>query len=97
MTLRNLYIADLGIKIFLKKVKFGGLREENVDFHLQIEAKMLYDFGIMLIEMLSNEVDEHKRIVGTIDDILNNLEIEPELKAIIYECLHAKDKIVEKE
>ena len=58
---------------------------------------MLYDFGLMLIEMLSNEVDDNSKLVGTIDDILNNLEIEPELKAIIYECLHAKDKVSERE
>lgn len=58
---------------------------------------MLYDFGLMLIEMLSNEVDDNNKLVGTIDDILNNLDIEPELKAIIYECLHAKDKVSERE
>jgi hypothetical protein len=31
------------------------------------------------------------------DDMLANLDISPELKAILYECLHAQDKIQEKE
>jgi len=31
------------------------------------------------------------------DDVLANLDISPELKAILYECLHAQDKIQEKE
>lgn len=34
LTLRNMYISDLGIKIFLKKVKFGELREDTMDYHL---------------------------------------------------------------
>ena len=28
---------------------------------------------------------------------MNNLEVDPELKSIIYECLHAQDKVYEKE
>lgn len=43
--------------------------------------------------MLSEEYDN----ITPIEDILNNLEIDPELKCIIYECLHAKDKVSEKE
>ena len=35
--------------------------------------------------------------MGTIDDVLANLQISPELKAIIYECLHAIDKVQEME
>ncbi len=34
---------------------------------------------------------------GSIDEILNNLEINPELRAIIYECIHAKEKVAQKE
>lgn len=69
---------------------------------------MLNDFGRVLIEMLSNEVipdtglgetpaaDQHM-FGGSIDEILNNLEINPELRAIIYECIHAKEKVAQKE
>ena len=56
---------------------------------------MLNCFAKILIEMLSNETED--KLMGTIDDLLNSLEIEAELKAIIYECMHAKVKIPEKE
>ena len=56
---------------------------------------MLNDYAKCLIEMLSDDFDD--KLIGTIDDVLNALEIDPELKAIIYECLHAQDKINEKE
>ena len=56
---------------------------------------MLNCFAKILIEMLSNETED--KLMGTIDDLLNSLEIEAELKAIIYECMHAKDIILEKE
>lgn len=95
ITLRNVYIGDLGIKLFIKKLKFGPLRDESIQFHLQVEANMLNCFAKILIEMLSNETED--KLMGTIDDLLNSLEIEAELKAIIYECMHAKDKILEKE
>jgi hypothetical protein len=51
---------------------------------------MLNNFARILIEMLSND---NQGILGSIDDILANLPISPELKAIIYECLHAIDKV----
>ena len=97
ISLKNLYIADLGIKIYVKKLKFAGLREENIDYHLQTEAKMLHCYGRILMEMLTADLDDQPRLVGSIDEILSNLDILPELKAIIYECLHAQDKVQEKE
>ena len=91
ITLRNMYISDLGIKIYLKKIKFGELRDESLTFHLQIEAKMLSNFANILIEILSNDLEF---IPGqTQDELLSKMAITPELKAILYECLHAKDKI----
>lgn len=55
---------------------------------------MLNNYARILIEMLTND---NQNILGPMDDILANLEISPELKAILYECLHAQDKIQEKE
>ena len=73
--------------MYLKKIKFGELRDESMQFHLAIEAKMLNNFAAILIEVLSND----NNLGGSKDDILNGLEIDPELKAILYECLHAQD------
>lgn len=55
---------------------------------------MLNNFARILIEMLSND---NQHILGTIDDVLQNLDIDPELQAILYECLHAHEKVSEKE
>jgi hypothetical protein len=91
ITLRNLYISDLGIKVYVKQLKFGELRDETINYHLQIEAKMLKNYAAMLMQMLSNE--SSSQILGGIDEQLANLDIDPELKAILYECIHAQDKI----
>ena len=56
---------------------------------------MLKAFATIVIDMLSEEMDNS--LLGSLDEVLQNLEINPELKAIIYECLHAQDKISEKE
>ena len=48
----------------------------------------------MLIEMLSDDYEDSKM---NLDDLLHNMAIDPELKSIIYECLHAKDKVEQKE
>ena len=45
--------------------------------------------------MLSNEGAAN--IQRTEDDVLSALNINPELKAILYECLHSEDKIVQRE
>lgn len=56
---------------------------------------MLHDYGKVLIEMLTN--DSAERIANNFDAILSELEIDPELKAIIYECVHARDRVMQKE
>jgi hypothetical protein len=38
ITLKNVFVSDTGIKLYLKKVKFGDLRDETLDFHLQVES-----------------------------------------------------------
>lgn len=90
ISLRNVYISDLGIKVYLKKIKFGELRDDSIHFHLGIEAKMLNNYAKILIEILANDQAAVQRDANA---VLNNLTIDPELKAILYECLHAKDKI----
>lgn len=95
ITLRNVYISDLGIKVYLKKIKFGELRDNSMKFHLSIESKMLNNYARILIDILRNNQSE--KYETDIDEILVNLKIDPELKAILYECLHAKDKIEQSE
>jgi hypothetical protein len=73
----------------MKKIKFGELRDESLTFHLGIEAKMLDNYAKILIQILSNDPQGVKEANLT----LSSLNIDPELKAILYECLHAKDKI----
>ena len=34
ITLKNVYVSDLGIKLFLKKLKYGDLRDETIQYHL---------------------------------------------------------------
>jgi hypothetical protein len=55
ITLRNIYISDLGIKLYIKKIRFGELRDNTMQYHLQVEAKMLNNFAKILIEMLTND------------------------------------------
>lgn len=76
-------MSDTGIKIYLKKVKFGDLRDETLDYHLQIESQFLRMYAKLLIELLTNRDDYFE---------FDTLEIDPELKCILYECYHAKDK-----
>ena len=95
ISLRNMYISDLGIKVYLKKLKFGELRDDTIKFHLSIEAKMLKNYANILIQMQGNQYNN--ALQGNTDDILASMDIDPELKAILYECLHAVDKIQQSE
>ena len=62
-----MYVSDLGIKVYLKKIKFGELRDETMEFHLAFEAKMLNNYAKILIEMLSGETED---LITSIDDLL---------------------------
>jgi len=73
----------VGIKVYLKKVKFDEQRDDILDYHLQVESQHLKMFAKLLIEMLTNREDFVE---------FESLEIDPELKCILYECYHAKDK-----
>lgn len=34
ITLKNVYVSEIGIKVYLKKIKFGDQRDDNLDYHL---------------------------------------------------------------
>jgi hypothetical protein len=34
ITLKNCFVSEVGIKLYLKKVKFGEQRDVNLDYHL---------------------------------------------------------------
>ena len=53
------------------------------------ESMMLKSYATLLIEMLTNREDSA--------DSLDRLNIDPELKCILYECLQAENKTIQKE
>jgi hypothetical protein len=85
VTLKNVYVSDVGIKLYLKKVKFGDQRDDSMDYHLQTEASMLRMYAKLLVELLTNREDAGQ------EDFEGLAEVDPELKCILYECYHAKD------
>ena len=56
---------------------------------MHVESQMLKMYAKLLIEMLTNRNDS--------SESLDRLEIEPELKCILYECLQAEKKTLKKE
>ena len=76
-----MFVSEIGIKVYLKNIKFGDLRDDNIEYHLHIESQMLNMYAELLIELLTNRVSA--------GDQLTNLDIDPELKCILYECLRA--------
>jgi hypothetical protein len=34
ITLKNVFVSDVGIKIYLKKIKFGDQRDDTLDYHI---------------------------------------------------------------
>ena len=84
VTLKNMFVSEIGIKVYLKNIKFGDLRDDNIEYHLHIESQMLHMYAELLIELLTNRVNG--------SDQLASLDIDPELKCILYECLRAQEK-----
>jgi len=83
-------VSDIGIKVYLKKIKFGEQRDNNLDYHMHVESQMLKMYAKLLIEMLTNRDESQSTEPATSQ--LEKLQIEPDLKCILYECLKAEDK-----
>jgi hypothetical protein len=76
--------------VYLKKIKFGDQRDNSLDYHMHVESQMLKMYAKLLIEMLTNR-DDSQTQESSISQ-LEKLQIEPELKCILYECLMAENK-----
>ena len=85
-----MYVSDIGIKVYLKKIKFGEQRDDNLDYHMHVESQMLKMYAKLLIEMLTNR--DESQTNESITSRLENLDIEADLKCILYECLQAEEK-----
>ena len=90
LSLKNVYVSDIGIKIYLKKIKFGEQRDNNLEYHMHVESQMLKMYAKLLIEMFTNRDEAQSDEFATTE--LEKLQIEPELKCILYECLQAEAK-----
>lgn len=91
VSLKNVFVSDIGIKVNLKKIKFGEQRDDNIDYHMHVESKMLKMYAQLLIEMLTNQDGDNGAL-------LDNLDLEDiELKCILYECLNAELKTMKKD
>ena len=84
-----MYVSDIGLKLNLKKIKFGEQRDDNLDYHMHVEGKMLKMYANLLLEMLTNRQGENLLDTLEIDDI--------ELKSILYECLNAEMKTLKRD
>lgn len=61
---------------------------------------MLKMYATLLIQMLTNHDYTHvsdNQNMKMIENDLNRLDIDSELKCILYECLHAQDKTLKRE
>lgn len=101
ISLKNVFVSEIGIKVYLKKIKFGDQRDDNLDYHLHLESTMLAMYAMLLLQMLTGKdysqiADTHRISIAETD--LNDLrEISSELKCLLYECLHAQDKTLQRE
>jgi hypothetical protein len=90
------FVSDIGIKVYLKKIKFGDQRDDNLDYHLHQESTMLAMYAMLLMQMFTGKdyhsMGETHSLRNCEQDLSYLQEISPELKCIIYECLHAQDK-----
>lgn len=71
-----------------------------MDFHLHFESGMLRMYATLLIQMLTNRDysgSDENAALKQIEYDLGQLAINPELKCILYECLHAQDKTARRE
>ena len=57
ISLKNVYVNDIGIKVYMKKIKFGDQRDDDLDYHMHVESQMLKMYAKLLIEMLTNKED----------------------------------------
>jgi hypothetical protein len=90
ISLKHVFVSDVGIKLYLRKVQFGDQRDDTVEYHLQTESRMLRMYARILVEMLTNHEDAQPADFEALD-------IDPEIKCILYECYHAKDNTDVKE
>jgi hypothetical protein len=52
--LGNIYVSEIGIKVYLNNIRFGEQRENNLDYHLHLEATILKMYATLLIQMLTD-------------------------------------------
>jgi len=91
LTLKNLYVADVGIKLFFKNIdneQFGPQKKPDekgtADNHIYYEAQILRNFATLLTEMIMKNTSDPTSL-----DTLKG--IDPELRCILQECYRAAD------
>lgn len=52
ISLKNIYISENGLKINIKNIWFSGIRREENQSHEALEARLLKEYAILLLQIL---------------------------------------------
>ena len=74
ITCDNLYYDKTKYRLYIQGIKFGPKRKSIMESHDIIEAKLLYFYGMILLNLLSLKKQELKNLI----DFLNNISIDLE-------------------
>lgn len=89
LRVKNLFVADVGIKLFFKSESYGLPKQEGLRHHLIFEAQALRNYAELITELLTGQTDP---------SALSSLpDIDPELKCIVTECHRAIKTLEEPE
>jgi hypothetical protein len=88
--LKNVFIADVGIKLFFKNERYGNPKKPGVTHHIYYEALLLRNYAKLMTEMVV-KISSNLKLLDPI------ALIDPELRCILNECFHSLERLEENE
>ena len=74
ITIDNFYYDKIQYRLLLKNLQFGAKRKSIMESHQIVEAKLLYFYGMILLNLLSLKYSELKDLIYILNKECNNLE-----------------------
>ena len=74
ITCENFYYDKTNFRLYFQNLNFGPRRKSIMDSPKILEAKMLYFYGLILINLLSTKYEKLKELVDLLNEKCKNLE-----------------------
>ena len=93
ITCENFYYDKINFRLYLQGIIFGPRRKSIMDSPKILEAKVLYFYGLILLNLLATKYPGLEKLIFTLNENCKNLEEFSKMQ-FVFDCIDSIEEVI---